>query len=79
MLQDHLNIVETFGRRSAENHIIRPGNVLFDLLIAEHLTVELFRVALQTCLIDIKRGKHLSAKLDDRTSVGLGDIACADH
>ena len=79
MLQNHLHIVQALCRRCTENNIVCSRNILFDLIVGQHLAAEFVRIALQACFIDIKRGNDLSAELDDCATVGFGDIAGADH
>ena len=79
MLQNHLDIVQPLGGWCAENNIVRLGDIFFNLLIGEHFTAELIRVALQARFIDVKCRKDFAAEFDNGAAMGFGNIAGADH
>ena len=79
MLQNHLHIVQALRWRRTENNIVSSRDILFDLIIGQHLAAEFVCVTLQARFIDIKRGNDLSAELNDCAAMGFGDIAGADH
>jgi hypothetical protein len=74
-----LHIVQALGRRGAEHHIIRLRDPGVEIVIADGLAPELRAIRFQSLPVHVKRGDDLPAELDDRASMGIGDIAGADH